>query len=552
MNYLDSLDKTIKEKILNECFNIAENRKIVSSCIYGSRLCGYAREDSDYDVLLIIEDYPDSLRYHTRKLNGVFASILAVDKDIFEIDVKKGGLGEFISGRLLTPYLPIFNESYLREMEIENKKRVIKEEMEDLVLEFGESARGLIIDPKYFMLSRMRKRAKLYPPIKYSYSNLFRKDIKEKNLEKIMDGFLMALKELEKEAIVKIENGALKIEDKFIDLIINRKSIEKVVNIVEKSRRTLYSYLTQGIIGITDPNALIRELASKLRREVLRPSVSIEIDDPMGCLFLKTSTGLVNLNERASIIELVNKLKPNARIIVSSLASVLNEVYLITVDGEKLIAKRFTDWHSFKWFMLNLVAIGTKVFSVSGKERLTNEYGMNHFLYEKGFLVPRIIHVSFPEKLLLREYIVGKPLDEIMKKIHSLDELSEEMEKIAFDFGKTMAKIHELDISLGDTKPDNFILNGSKKVLILDLEQARKMGDKAWDIAEFLYYSGHYGVYLSKGFSKFLELFIQGYSSIGEKALLRKASSLTYAKVFSLWVYPSILKEVSKKLKEIE
>ncbi|MEM3653991.1 MAG: nucleotidyltransferase domain-containing protein, partial [Candidatus Bathyarchaeia archaeon] len=187
---MNPLNETIKEKILNECFNIAENRKVIASCIYGSRICGYAREDSDYDVLLIIEDYPDSLRYHTRKLNGIFASILAIDKDIFEIDVKKGGLGEFISGRLLTPYLPIFNENFLQAMEKENKKRVIKEEIEDLIIEFGESTRGLIIEPKYFILSRMRKRAKVYPPIKYSYLNLLREDIKEKNLERIMDGFL--------------------------------------------------------------------------------------------------------------------------------------------------------------------------------------------------------------------------------------------------------------------------------------------------------------------------------------------------------------------------
>ncbi|MEM3061535.1 MAG: hypothetical protein QW265_03910, partial [Candidatus Bathyarchaeia archaeon] len=80
----------------------------------------------------------------------------------------------------------------------------------------------------------------------------------------------------------------------------------------------------------------------------------------------------------------------------------------------------------------------------------------------------------------------------------------------------------------------------------------KKMGDKAWDIAEFLYYSGHYGFSLSKGFSEFLEFFIQGYSSIGKKALLRKASGLSYSKVFSLWVHPSILREISKRLKEIK
>ena len=47
---------------------------------------------------------------------------------------------------------------------------------------------------------------------------------------------------------------------------------------------------------------------------------------------------------------------------------------------------------------------------------------------------------------------------------------------------------------LGDTKPDNILVKPDGSIYMIDFEQASQnhKGDKAWDIAVFLYYAGHY------------------------------------------------------------
>jgi len=540
--------KEVGDKLLSVASEIAQPCTITAACLYGSRIGGYAREDSDYDCLLILENYRDAVRYHYRRLGSINAALLAVDKELFEIDVEKGGLGDFVAGRLLSPYLPIENPQYLEAAELKEKRRVVEEEIEDLVLEYGELARGLEIRPEYFPLSRMKKRAKVYPPIRYSYVNLFRGDLREKNMRTILERYDKAIDVLTKSKVVRRENGSVVLENEYIDRILSMKTVERVVNVVEQSRRALYSYLTHGTAGIVSIDIVAKELASKIRRELLYTPPSHELEDPKNCLFLRTSMGPVNLNERTSIYDVASKLRPDARVAVTPLASVLNEVYLVSAGEEKLVAKKFTDWHGFKWFTLNLVALGTKIFSVAGKTRLANEYGMNRLLSENEIPVPNIIHVSIPDRMLFEQYIEGKQVVELVKESVMSSKLSSQQKNVVRDVGASMARVHSLGVGIGDTKPENFILGADQKVYALDLEQAKKAGDAVWDIAEFLYYSGHYGVGASGGLHEFVRSFIEGYSLVGDVNSLRRAGGLNYLKVFSFWTAPPILREISQTL----
>ena len=72
----------------------------------------------------------------------------------------KGALGEFIAGRMLFPYVGLKGASYLAENEIKFKERVVREESEDLIRQFGEASRGLVIKPEYFALSRILRKSK--------------------------------------------------------------------------------------------------------------------------------------------------------------------------------------------------------------------------------------------------------------------------------------------------------------------------------------------------------------------------------------------------------
>ena len=541
----------IQGKLLDElkeiCFEAAGGYAIKGACLYGSRVCGYAREDSDYDALLILSGYPEGVRYSYRRFGKVYAAVLAVDDRLFRLDAEKGALGEFVAGRLLAPYAPFINAGYLREVETALKKRVVEEEVEELILEYGELSRGLVIKPEYFILSRLRRRARAYSPLRYSYSNLLKERLKERNLALMKDGFLRALKLLNGRA-VNFDGENATIEQTFIDKVLSRKVVEKVVNVAEFSRRALRSYLAHGVAGRVSPELVAKELTSKLIRGLALPSSAPLLEDPKLHLYLRTSKGLVNLNESASIRELVKKFFPGSPVAIMPLGGALNEVYLVTAGKEKVVAKRYSDWFGFKWFVLNLVALGAKVFSLSGRARLANEYGISQFLLDKGVPIQKVIFVSLPNKLLVKEFIEGEPLLDVIKACVRGDGLSPEESRAMFKAGKALGLIHSLGVALGDTKPENFLL-AQGAVVPVDLEQSGKSGDPAWDVAEFLYYSGHYGLNATPGLKQMVETFLEGYLEAGSPAALKKAGGINYVKVFSFWTPAPILKLVSSILK---
>ena len=82
----------------------------------------------------------------------------------------------------------------------------------------------------------------------------------------------------------------------------------------------------------------------------------------------------------------------------------------------------------------------------------------------------------------------------------------------------------------------------------MDLEQATRDGNLAWDVAEFLYYSGHYSPPISStaAASVIARNFIEGYLEAGgKKQDVKKAASARYTKVFSVFTPPQVLLAIS-------
>jgi len=543
------MDEEVAASILELVCEVAEDHDLVATLLYGSRVAGYARRDSLYDCMAIC-DYPGGTRYHHEKLDGGEIAVLEVDTELFRLDVKKGALGEFIAGRMLFPYVGLKGASYLAENEIKFKERVVREESEDLIRQFGEASRGLVIKPEYFALSRILRKSKAYPPLRYSYLNTFCETHRHSNMAKVMPGYSAAVERLVGQRVLDRTDEGLIIRDDFVDIVLARKTKDKVVNVVEVSKKALYSYIMQGRAGLVSPELISREVASKVRRELLLTGSNLQAEDPREHLFLKTSNRLVPVDERGTIMDIVMKLRPDSKIIISPLGGALNEVYLVMADGEKLVAKKFTDWHGFKWFTLNLVTLGTKVFSVSGKARLSNEFGMIHLLKRNGVKVPEILHVNVPDKVLVEKYVEGESVADIVRKIVGQVECPEDCYKSIVQIGQSIGLIHSLGIQMGDSKPENFLREPAGAIYIIDLEQARKRGDFAWDIAEFLYYSVHYAAAQSPGVRRLVESFIDGYLEKGDVTYLRRAAGLNYLKVFSFWALPQINYTVSETLKK--
>jgi serine/threonine protein kinase len=101
---------------------------------------------------------------------------------------------------------------------------------------------------------------------------------------------------------------------------------------------------------------------------------------------------------------------------------------------------------------------------------------------------------------------------------------------------------------LGDTKPENIIIDKNGEICLLDFEQASRNGDKVWDIAEFLYYAGHYiSPFVGTKSAEFItKAFIEGYLKAGGNAEnIKEAGNPKYTKVFSVFTLPHIIFVIS-------
>jgi hypothetical protein len=89
----------------------------------------------------------------------------------------------------------------------------------------------------------------------------------------------------------------------------------------------------------------------------------------------------------------------------------------------------------------------------------------------------------------------------------------------------------------------------------LDFEQASHGGDKAWDVAVFLYYSGHYlqPLYSNGKAESITEAFVEGYLKGGGDAnTVKKAGNSKYTRIFSVFTMPSIMLAMSNVCKKTE
>jgi Kae1-associated kinase Bud32 len=244
-----------------------------------------------------------------------------------------------------------------------------------------------------------------------------------------------------------------------------------------------------------------------------------------------------------------------------AIGGVLNDVYLIRAcsnGGEKrVLAKRFKDWSGFKWFPLTLWALGARTFAVVGRSRLERECAIGEFMRSEGFNVPRVLHVSHSERMIFMEYIEGENLSNAIKRIAAsgIGEKTEKELSAVTRVGEIFAKVHSIDVALGDTKPENAIVEPGGKIYLLDFEQATRNGDKAWDIAEFLYYSGHYlPVLHSNGKAQSIaNAFISGYLKAGgDVRVVRRAGASKYTRVFSVFTMPAVILAISNACKKAE
>jgi len=549
------LNEKLTKQILDFCRHVAGSCQIRAACVCGDYALELSGMKKPVEVLLIIRGFQPKLMNYVKVLDEMNVVVFAVDQWVFERDVDRGFLGEAVASSLIFPYIPLINEDYLHVQEVKLKKRLTLELLENLVLEFPELSYEIHIKPEYFMYETMLSRARLFPPMIFSLLNLMRGDFKKENVERARHGYLSALNELSKEKIVDFSDGYIKISRSFVDGARSRKV--RFISLFKTAQRALFTSLL-NIFPKTLSLLSQKEAFFKLQKITPENAEIVhQMENPQKYLYVPTASGLVPLTSRMNIEAFAKKVLPaseDAKIRIEEIGGVLNDAYLIktVVNGEerKVVVKRFRDWSSFKWFPLTLWTVGTTTFAVLGRSRLERECTINQLLYSKGFAVPRLLYVNHAERLVFMEYVEGENLEKAIKRIagsKTVGEIQKELSLIN-KVGERFAEVHALDIALGDTKPENIIVGKNGDIYLLDFEQASRNGDKVWDVAEFLYYAGHYipPFVKSRQAELIAEAFIEGYLKAGGKAeIVMKAGNPKYTKVFSVFTLPHVVLVIS-------
>lgn len=501
---------------------------------------------------------------YPKLVEGKNIVVFAVDHWTFERDVDRGFLGEALASFLIFPYTPLINEAYLHQQEILLKKRLILELLENIIIGFPELSYRIHIKPQYFMYEVMLNRVRVFPPMAYGVSNFLCGETNKENVALVLGGYMEALKELQKNKLITFnDEGYVLISKKFVVQSKNPKV--RLTNLSKNAPRALFS----SVLGLF-PQILnfLSQNTETLSRLTMLPWKK-EVDearcfiDPQKYVFVPTTQGLVSLADKVDIQSFAKKILANgnySKIKVEEFGGVLNDVYLIRAfagsSETKILVKRFKDWSGFKWFPLSVWSIGARSFVVLGAYRLERECAISELLSSEGFRVPKVLHVSNNERLIFMEFVEGTDLSSNIRRIASAQN-TEQVEKdlsIITEVGEIYAKVHALNVVLGDTKPENVLVSSEGEIYLLDFEQASRDGDRAWDIAEFLYFSGHYlpldGELKAEAIAT---AFISGYLKAGgDVNAVKKAGLTKYTRVFSIFTLPSILRVMSTACRKTE
>lgn len=564
MNKASSSSKhNLQQQILEFCKQVAGLPQITAISLLGNYPIGTSSVKATSEVMLVIRDFQPRLISYVKIIEGRSIIFLVADQWVFERDVDRGFLGEALAGALLFPHITLLGSKYLDKQEILLKKRLVLEQLENLVSSFPELSQQLHIKPKYFMYEAMLNRVRIFPPLAYGVSNFINGTAPKKEVENVFLGYMEALKELEKEGKISFSDSYVMVSKQFVAE--SKKPKVRLANISKNAPRTLFTSVLSTLPQLFNFFSQNTEALMKLKKFTVKrePDLTRRFIDPQEYVFTPTAKGLISLADQLDIEAYAQKMllkSKKGKITFDPIGGVLNDVYSINVHSDnmekKAIVKRFKDWSGFKWFPLSIWSFGARNFAVLGRTRLEKEVSISEFLRGKGIAVPKILHVSHSKRLVFLEFIDGENLANAIKRIAAAQDggTQKDLERIE-KAGEIFAQVHAFHVTLGDTKPENVIFNSDNNPYLIDFEQASHDGDRAWDVAVFLYYAGHYlqPLHSNDKAESITKAFVKGYLKAGgEVSTIKKAGNSKYTRIFSVFTMPSIISVMSNICKKTE
>ena len=517
---------------------MAKGRGVAAACIYGSRVAGYARPDSDVDILIVLENYPYVVKYVYFSESGLKVSALAVDRRALERDAKTGFLGEFVVGRLLHVYEPIISAVFFEAIERIYKRRVILEEVQDIVGSAGVLSTEIIFPLEFVVFSKIRRRISLYPGAAFSYYKTYTVD--NRNLEFALKGYRRALADIiaiDKELFAPRHDDLLQISHKRVLLKRGNTRLKLTKRLQEFSSYLVHTYAGRKIMYL-----MVNEAESKIRRSA---GETAELPNFMACprgAYWRLPEGRLIIDGRNWPGDLGYSIARKRR-----LGNINSRTMLYELDSGKVVVKELAWLKAVKWAALNLWTAPVKRFRVDALFRLGSEYRAIRYIRSLGLLTPFIEAVVLDRKLIVTRYVEGRTLAGVIKDyIRGSDDAG-----LLREAGAQIAKIHNAGSSLGNVKPKNVIASGSV-LYFTDVEQfVFQGGDPAWDLAQFVSWSlkGTRNTGMAAAVAR---EFLQGYARIaGTANIIRLAKSRRYIESFYPVLAPSVVRAIKEEIKEI-
>ena len=524
---------------------VGDGGKAVAVAAYGSKVAGYARTDSDYDLIVVAKKIRGGIGYKYVH-SPVTAAALVVEADLLERDAVKAYLGEFVSGRLLNVYEPLLNEDLLRKAELESKKRVLAEEILELGSQQGEFAQDLLIPLEYFLFDKLHKRALIYPPALYSYIKTYTCPSADENKAFTLAGFAEGALSLQSGGILKLEAKGGEPHVRILGEGLRGRAFATTLSIFNLTKRGVKQYAVHGYAGRVGLNVFKDEALSKVKRMQEKVEPPTELEEPKRLIRLEEGVVLPKTEQMVQRLATLSGMVAYTRR-EKNLGEIYTTARLLVLTGgtgkeAKFVLKYFADIRSVKWAILNVWS--SRKFSTSPQARMHREYIASIELRAKGVSTPLILGAVLDDKVLVKEFIEGERLSDMIQEV--LTGRSGETDNIE-KFGGALGAIHKAGFALGDSKATNVIVKGDGRLFFTDLEQAEVGGDQAWDVAAFVYYQAKLS-FKEAGTKKVAEAFLRGYKRANGTENILKAKSPKYVAPFRPLTSPQLLKTVRETI----
>ncbi|MEM1954902.1 MAG: lipopolysaccharide kinase InaA family protein [Nitrososphaerota archaeon] len=467
---------------------------------------------------------PSQRRVYSERSGGI--RVVSVDLRTLREDVERSESGELLAAKLLTPFSSSGDQSSLRELLVSYGMRMVIEGVSDLLRDFRGMAHRLRFGPEYLVMRKVGALTSIYPPLWRVFWWASDEHHDASALERVIGNLAPALELAVEEGIVARDasSGSLRIPAPVSALRFG--PVSKATGFLAGR---LQSFLRASASGIALPRIVLEELTEGGWE-------GLGMRSPESLLTVVTDLGPARVDDDSDVVDLITRTlrveRSNVR--VSRIGKAFNSTYLIEVeaDGERrsLFLKRYLAWNSVKWVAAKLWAFPLRNFHVSPSMRLSNELFFMDYLRERTIPTPRVIHVSWRRKLMVRQAVRGSSAMEVWTSNRFSDS---EAERVARECGRLIARVHREGVVVGDCKADNVVVDESGRLWLVDLEQASLSGDRSWDVAEFALFACRY---LEPSMAeRFAESFAGGYLELGDEGVVRRALDPKYVLVMMPW-----------------